>query len=284
MRFVIPILLLIFLLSSCSNQDPKKEEAKKSESTNKPEKSNKDDDGTRRDSLTSHASHELKDNETLLRETEEMIRTAHAKRLEEKQSDFGKDLQLKGEVSFENEELVILSFEEIVEFGSWMYSNSSVFYAKTEEGHQLLKPTIKTTELNWGEETDLQYPGRINGVFKKAFDLTNNGKKDFIMEASGGYRTNQWETSFALIYDDEKMVLKILDLKAHSELTVGECSDAFGIKETFEIIEPEAYGGMPMVKIKGEKSECVEDQIQVNETYSSVWVFDPDLHQFKEFK
>lgn len=194
---------------------------------------------------------------------------------------FGSEIRIKGSLAFEDETLLILSFEEIIEFGSWQYSSSSIFLNKS--GNTLRMVTgLPMVGPNGTNSENILYPGRVNGVFVKRTQLNGNENPDFIMESSVMYRTTEGITQRIYEFDAKSNTLKQFEIAAYSEITNGECSGAFGSKEELKVVDTKS--DLPLLQIQKTISECLEDKaVIVKETHRQ-FQWDPAGNQFLEIK
>src|SRR5690606_26045665 len=102
------------------------------------------------------------------------------------------ELELEGEVTYEDDDMLIISFNEILKFGSWHYTQSSLCYAKGVDSLVIVHPYLCDSHLLNADfyERDLNYPNRMEGRFVEAIDLTGDGKNEYIFCSSGEIRTS----------------------------------------------------------------------------------------------
>lgn len=194
---------------------------------------------------------------------------------------FGSEIRIKGSLAFEDENLVILSFEEIIEFGSWQYSSSSIFLNKI--GNTLRMVTgLPMVGPNGTNSENILYPGRVNGVFVKRTQLNGNENPDFIMESSVMYRTTEGITQRIYEFDAKSNTLKQFEIAAYSEITNGECNGAFGSKEELKVIDTKS--DLPLLQIQKTISECLEDKVVIVKETHRQFQWDPAGNQFLEIK
>lgn len=191
--------------------------------------------------------------------------------------EFGKDIQVKGSVTFENEDYLILGFEEIIEYGSWNYTSSSMFFNKSRGNLELMNVDSKKDE-KWEITINLNYKGRVNGILEKQAMLNGNDLNDIIMFTSQTFRTNEsnWQNIYELDLENNK--LRLFDLSTHSMITVGECEGSFGTIQKLNILDTKS--DLPILEIQNIESECIEGQVKVNEIPNTQFQWDPNMLEF----
>lgn len=157
------------------------------------------------------------------------------------------ELQLEGEVSYEDEDFLILTFSEILEYGSWHYSNSSFVFRKLgDQNFEGIIPDKSDTITGPNLDQELAYEGRINGVPFYVGDLTGDQIKDFIFRSSTSVRsTNYNQYSFYTIKNNS---LQKSTLKFSAEIDDG-CGDIDSIRVD-ENFNP------PVIIVKSRKIKC----------------------------
>lgn len=135
------------------------------------------------------------------------------------------ELTLEGQMSYMDETFIIISFKEIVKYGSWHYSNSSFIFRKNREG-QVIRVVCneEDTPAGSGIDRELNYPKRVNGLPHIISDLNGDGKTDFIFESVTGIRDHQQTVySFYLYTHEETLKRSILSIKSDLD----QCGDGF---------------------------------------------------------
>lgn len=169
---------------------------------------------------------------------------------------------------FEDDSVLTIAFEEILEFGSWHYTNSSLLFIKN--GSQLLQVSPMSTELKILNsdfyERDIQYPNRIPGKFKQKIDLTGDGKSEYIFQASGSIQTNFEESYNFYQLDPANQTLEIMDLAIFSSGVQAECETTYGTLKEYKIIENDTIN--PIIEIKENISVCNDRTFEVEELSS----------------
>jgi hypothetical protein len=147
------------------------------------------------------------------------------------------ELELIGERTFENDPILIMSFREIIKFGSWRYCNSSLFFHK--KGNQLLP--VKPSLIPHNEDIDLSeeisYPNRIPGKFDTIIDLTGDGIPEYTFRRHFACRDVVYEEIRIFKMDTDKNILRQLNLKTQSSGFLYAIDTLEGDNEKLEIIK-----------------------------------------------
>ncbi|MCB0477313.1 MAG: hypothetical protein KDC84_04075 [Crocinitomicaceae bacterium] len=220
------------------------------------------------------------DKDSLIQACESFIIDTYKSNIGE--DDFGKDIQVKGSVSFENDAFLVLQFEEIIEYGSWMYSSSSMFFNKSRGRLEKVKVDSKM-DPNWEVTKNLYYMGRVNGDVQSRVMLNGDDLPDFIMSCSQSFRTNEsiWENIYEL--DLKNNYLKMYDLSTSSSVIRGDCEGGeYGNQRRFKIKDTKS--DLPIIEIVVSESECLEGEVQVEERPSMEYQWDPNQKKFMKIR
>jgi hypothetical protein len=180
------------------------------------------------------------------------------------ESDIPIELGLSGTIGYEDEQILILHFDEILEFGSWHYTNSALFFMK--QGERLVRvktPTIKDKLLADFYQRKMQYPNRIEGRLHQHFDLTGDGIKEYIFYATGMVRTNVEDAYHIYQLDTRTQELKLMNLYTKGSFVEGECESAYGMQEELKVIEQDSFV-LPIIKLKRLQTICIDSVSQVD--------------------
>lgn len=194
----------------------------------------------------------------------------------------GITLQLSGKKRFENDSMLILSFDEILEFGSWHYSNSSLCFSIKEK--DLIPITAISGENGLLKEyygRRMDFPNRIEGELFQVVDLTGDGRAEYIFHARSSIRTNFEERYSFYHLNSESNRLVPYDLIVTGHGVEGDCDRAFGDLCEIEIIEGATQA---QIEIKQIKCTCNDELLKVEEISraTSYYVWDKALNQFKK--
>ena len=155
----------------------------------------------------------------------------------QQQEQYKIELELVGERTFENDSILILSFDETIKFGSWSYNNSSLIFHKA--GNQLLpiKPDI-ILEKEFADSLDeINYPNRIRGKFDKSIDLTGDGIPEYLFKQRNTHRDFVAETTHIYKIDLQKNKVHQVNLKSFSRGFIFAEDTLDGDNEKLEIIK-----------------------------------------------
>lgn len=171
--------------------------------------------------------------------------------------------EVTGKVEYVDDSILILTFNEILKFGSWHYTNSSLFFIK--DGNQLIPISSNLSELRILSddyyERDIQYPNRIHGKFKQRIDLTGDGEPEYIFHSKGSIRTGFEESYNFYRLNLSNNKLELMNLSIISNGIQGECDSTFGELREFKIIENDSIN--PIIEIKKTISSCNNNTITV---------------------
>ncbi len=153
-----------------------------------------------------------------------------------KQNGGGIALELKGRRALENDSIVILSFDEIEQFGSWHYANSALFFIK--EKQRLVAVTASPAfSANGLRLVDgIAYPNKIHGSFKEMKDLTGDGVAEFLFLDSRSYHDEVEERLSIYQFNKKDRLLVPLNVEAFSHGTAAG-DTLLGTIETLRILK-----------------------------------------------
>lgn len=182
------------------------------------------------------------------------------------------ELEISGKRAFEDDSLLILSFEEILKFGSWHTTNSSLCFRKSGDALIPIFPSSseKLSESDYYER-DLNYPNRIEGVFYQQIDLTGDGKREFIFDVYGAIRTTFEDkfTFYQLHFENNSV--ESMQFSICSKGVQGECDQTFGELRTFQIRERVEQN--PIIEIAEISSTCEDNTFKIVKTDTSYYVW-----------
>ncbi len=277
MRSLILFCVLILFLFSCS--EPVQDDSTKTKP--KPEITTKQDsvEVDQEEAPIASTKPILFNKDSLVKACEQHVIDNYQKNIGEET--FGKDIQINGSIGFENEDFLVINIEEIIEYGSWNYTESSMIFNKSRGRLELVKVDSKKDE-NWEITENLFYEGRINGLVEKSLMLNGNDRPDFIVYASQTRRTQKtiWGNIYEL--DLTKNHLKLFDLSSNSQITMGECEGEFGHLEKF--IVSDTKSDLPIVEIQISESECIDFKVVSNELPNQQYQWDPSSEKFLKIK
>lgn len=209
----------------------------------------------------------------------------HYLELQENEANFTTriELELDGKRTFENDTLLILSFEEVIKFGSYRYSESSLVFKK--KNHQLVPieaPFLfKNKKININEE--IYYPNRIPGYFTKSIDLTGDGIHEYVFTKEFMYKDNIEKDVRIYKIDLQKNILHQLNLEAHSSGFVFTPDTLRGTNERMSFIE--TSNKEVIVKLVNETTETNSDgDLVIKEIKTSYYKYNPDKNKFIAIK
>ena len=165
------------------------------------------------------------------------------------------DLELEGYVSYNDNDLLVISYKEVLKYGSWHYSYSSIAFKKLDD-NKLLRIQISSLDSTALSQIDseLIYPYRINGIPHVVTDLNNDGVKDIIFESSSQIRATEYKAYS--IYFSKSDTLKLSQLSFSSE--TDQCCDGdCGKKQTLSVLYLEP---LPIIEVNTKIIECIEEQ------------------------
>ena len=182
--------------------------------------------------------------------------------------DYKIELELSGEIAYEDNSVLILSFKEILKFGSWHYTDSSLLFLK--DGNKLIpisssSPNLKLLNDDYYER-DIKYQNRIQGIFKERVDLTGDGKPEYIFLASGSIKTSLEEKYSIYHLNTDSKSLVISNLHISSNKTQGECNNTFGTVRKYKIIKMKS--SLPIIEVNEIQSICDYSLSKVKELSS----------------
>ena len=191
------------------------------------------------------------------------------------------ELAVKGMRAYEDDSILILTFDEILKFGSWHYSNASLCFYKNGDKRIPIGPIFpETTLLTDYYQSDLNYPNRIDGELHQIIDLTGDGKPEYIFRSEGMVRTNFEEkyNFYQLNLSDQS--LKRAKFLIESSGMLFSYPTIVGQSSSYSILENDA--GNPLIEVKTIVSELAESQSQVKELSckNSYFVWDNQASQF----
>lgn len=172
-------------------------------------------------------------------------------------------LEVTGKREYEDDSILILTFDEILKFGSWHYSNSSLCFLKDEGALTPVLPSVSASKILNDDfyERNIQYPNRIHGTFEQKVDLTGDGKPEYIFRSTGSIKTSFEESYNIYQLDTKNRTLALCNLSISSNGIQGECDTTFGTLCEFEIIKNDAI--YPIIKIKETISACNDSTFKV---------------------
>lgn len=197
-------------------------------------------------------------------------------------SEYKVKLEITGKREYEDDSILILTFDEILKFGSWHYSNSSLFFLKN--GNSLIPISPSSTDLKILNddfyERDLLYPNRIHGKFTQKIDLTGDGKSEYIFHSTGSIKTSFEESYNIYQMNPDNQTLELFDLSISSNGIQGECDTTFGELSEFEIIENDSIN--PIIEIIKIMSTCNDSTFKVENLSRTVsyYVWDEQKNKF----
>jgi len=171
------------------------------------------------------------------------------------------ELNLDGKIGYENDSLLILTFNETLKYGSWHRTNSSLCFKK--KGNALIPIKVapkKERVLTDYYQSDLFYPNRMEGELFQVVDLTGDGQPEYIFHETGSIRTNFEEFYSVYHFNAAKNSLKRDDFSVFATGVQGNCNGTYGDLVEFKIIEKSSKIG---IKIKKTKTECNSETIKV---------------------
>jgi len=133
-------------------------------------------------------------------------------------------LELGGSISYNDDDFLIISFVEIMKYGSWHTSYSSVIFKKLDDNN-LIRIFTNSPDTVTGPNIDneLAYPGRINGLPYIITDLNGDGIKDLLFKSETYVRDSEYTTYSFFTYDNEVLTRSKLTFSAESY----QCLDGF---------------------------------------------------------
>lgn len=191
------------------------------------------------------------------------------------------ELTITGKRSYEDESILILSFDETLKFGSWHYTNSSLCFLKNGSELIPLHPSSdEKTLLKDFLQRDINYPNRIDGSIYQIIDLTGDGISEYVFRSEGMVRDN-----FEERYDIYSMNVSNQTLERH-KLSISSSGIQFnypiiyGESRGYKIIENDSIN--PIIEIKEVISELDDSHDKVNELSCtfSYYVWNDKENQF----
>lgn len=185
-------------------------------------------------------------------------------------SDYKTVLQIDGRKAYEDDAVLILTFDEVLEYGSWHYTESSLFFLKKKNQLLPVAPSLAGLKILNEDfhEKALQYPNRISGQFKEKIDLTGDGIPEYIFHSSGMIRTSLEEVQHIYQLNLEEQDLEITNLSTSSKGFVGECDTTIGQLSDFKFIQTNS--AYPIVKVKTIEKICIDSILKAQEIDSSM--------------
>jgi hypothetical protein len=189
------------------------------------------------------------------------------------------ELRVKGERAYETDSILIISFNEVLEFGSWHYTDASLLFFKN--GKDLI-PIALSLEgegvLNDFYKKDIQYPNRIDGVLHQIIDLTGDGKDEYIFRATGSIRVNFEERYTIYHLNPDTRKLERDSLSIYSQGVQADCDTIYGELGSFRIIKNR------IVEVKEVVSTCIDSLFKVQELTCTFtyYIWDKEEHKFKK--
>ncbi|PKP05054.1 MAG: hypothetical protein CVU11_02610 [Bacteroidetes bacterium HGW-Bacteroidetes-6] len=191
------------------------------------------------------------------------------------------ELAITGKRDYEDDSILILSFDEILKFGSWHYTNSSLCFRKNGRELIPIRPSSdEKTLLNDFFQREMNYPNRIDGSIYQIIDLTGDGNPEFIFRSEGMVRDN-FEERYNIYQlnvsnrtlEREKLLISSRGIQLSYPIIYGESRE-------YKIIENDSTN--PIIVIKEVISELDYSQDKVNELSCtfSYYVWDDRENQF----
>ena len=193
-------------------------------------------------------------------------------------------LQIDGRKEYEDDAVLILTFNEVLEYGSWHYTESSLFFLKKDT--QLLPIAPSTADLKIlnedFHEKALQYPNRISGQFKEKIDLTGDGIPEYIFYSTGIIRTNIEEAQHVYQLNLEQQRLEITNVSTSGNGFVGECDTTIGQLSDFNFIQTNST--CPIIEVKTVEKICMDSilKAQTIDSSKSYYQWNPQSSRFEK--
>lgn len=151
--------------------------------------------------------------------------------------DYKVELDLEGKREYEDDSILILTFDEILKYGSWHYTDASLCFFKNGSELIPIAPTVEGKQLtNDFFEREIQYPNRINGVIKELIDLTGDGIPEYIFYSYALFRDNFDERYDIYQLNSDNHTLERLDLSISSNGILGGSDGDYGELRDYKII------------------------------------------------
>ncbi len=147
----------------------------------------------------------------------------------------------------EMERYRVLCFSEILEYGSWHYTNSAKVFDFS--GDSLVLLSADNPEHTGIEgDTELLYPDRINGHPTEIVDFTGDGVPEIIFLSTGLVRTTQEDEYSLFQYKTEEKKLKSMGISVKGNTQIATCESPYGTLVEMKSI-PAKDGGLPILRI-----------------------------------
>lgn len=179
-------------------------------------------------------------------------------------------LEVTGKREYEDDSILILTFDEILKFGSWHYSNSSLCFLKNGGTLTPVPPSLSASKILNDDfyERNIQYPNRIHGTFEQKVDLTGDGEPEYIFRSTCSIKTSFEESYNIYQLDPKNQILALCNLSISSNGIQGECDTTFGTLCEFEIIKNDAT--YPIIKVKEIISTCNDSTFKVEKSNCTI--------------
>ena len=183
-------------------------------------------------------------------------------------------IQLKGKITFENDVLLILSFDEVIQVGSYRYSQSSLLFKKTNNQLLPITPQFFFNEISNDLSEEIYYSNRIPGHFSKKIDVTGDGIDEFVFKKQYSFKDNSKEEVSIYKIDLQTNNLKQLNLQTNSTGFAYRSDALVGTNERMSFIENNK--NETIIKVVQEITELnAEGNVHVKESKTNHYRYSP---------
>ncbi|MCH2042565.1 MAG: hypothetical protein MK212_00370 [Saprospiraceae bacterium] len=186
-------------------------------------------------------------------------------------------LKIGGKRVYEDDEICILEFREIIEWGSYHYGYSSILFKKSRNTYIPIQ-TDCMQKQDYDLDPDLLHPYRINGQYIAKADLTSNGETEFIFKNSTTVRDRTDETHRIYHYRRTENKLNTNPLKLRGELKM-DCSEHPSGKEINLSIDSLDNNKLALKQSFVER-KCKNDLVQIIQTDTFNLIWNTKINQF----